>query len=140
MRQANASDPSLNLGLNNYENEQFPRRSRLHIPEFNVCGRLSLTLESIGKSLIVFLDLLSAKRKSLSFCKFIQNSGLVPKKCPKRKALSPVMERRPFRISLCKLTGSLVSIAHDHNPDLCFFWNSRVIPLERSCKKIAQPL
>src|SRR2546422_7629495 len=35
-----------------------------------------------------------------------QNPGLVPKKCPKRSAVSPVSARCPFRIAVTQLVGT----------------------------------
>ena len=46
-----------------------------------------------------------ARPRSYKFCKFNQNSGVIPRACPKRTAVSAVMERRPWTISLMRRGG-----------------------------------
>ena len=52
-----------------------------------------------------------ARSRSYKFCKFSQNSGVIPRACPKRSAVSAVMERRPWTISLMRRGGVPITFA-----------------------------
>jgi len=79
----------------------------IHVYGWALPPGIFIALESLGRALIISPDFCSARRNSYSFCRFSQNSGLVLKKCPRRKAVSPVTFRWPFRISVMRLVGTL---------------------------------
>ncbi len=63
---------------------------------------------SVGSFLIAFPVLASANRSSYSAWRLSQNSGLVPKKCARRSAVSPVIARCPFRIPVTRFVGTAI--------------------------------
>lgn len=67
----------------------------------------SLARLRVGRALIAFPALRSARRRSYSDCRFSQNCALVPKKWARRSAVSPVIARCPFRMAVIRLVGTL---------------------------------
>src|ERR1039458_3008281 len=64
------------------------------------------TGRSLGSALIDFPTLFWAMRRSWRLCRFSQNSALVPKKWARRKAVSPVIARCPFKMPVMRLVGT----------------------------------
>jgi hypothetical protein len=60
----------------------------------------------VVSALIAGPDFRCASPISYWLCRFSQNWALVPKKCPSRKAVSPVIDRRPFNICVTRLVGT----------------------------------
>jgi hypothetical protein len=53
--------------------------------------------------LIDFPAFCSARRNSYTLCRFNQNSAVVPKKCARRSAVSPLIARWPFRMPVTQI-------------------------------------
>src|SRR5271157_4252893 len=69
-------------------------------------ARARFARRRVGKVLIDLPDFLSARRISYKPCRFSQNSGVVPEKCARRSAASPVMARPPWRVSVMRHVSS----------------------------------
>lgn len=80
-------------------------------------------LASFGRLCIVApaFSFCSLIRSSYTFCKPNQNSVLLPKKCARRNALSPVMTLWPFRAPTIRLAGTFgqLGCAHAACFELC---------------------